>query len=99
MGAVRNVLAEFGAVARDRNLRRLELAYGAAITSEWAFVVALGVFAYERGGATAVGILGLVLGLVLFTVLVWSGHGRIANVVGLGLLGALVAASASLRRR
>ncbi len=60
MGAVRNVLAEFGAVARDRNLRRLELAYGAAITSEWAFVVALGVFAYERGGATAVGILGLV---------------------------------------
>jgi len=41
----------------------------------------------------------LVLGLVLFTVLVWSGHGRIANVVGLGLLGALVAASASLRRR
>ncbi len=60
MGAVRTVLAEFGAVARDRNLRRLELAYGAAITSEWAFVVALGVFAYERGGATAVGILGLV---------------------------------------
>ena len=47
-------------MARDRNLRRLELAYGAAITSEWAFVVALGVFAYERGGATAVGILGLV---------------------------------------
>ena len=41
----------------------------------------------------------LVGGLVVFSVLVWSGHGRIANVVGLGLLGALVAASASLRRR
>lgn len=54
------MLAEFGAVARNPNLRRLELAYGAAITSEWAFLVALGVFAYERGGATAVGILGLV---------------------------------------
>jgi MFS family permease len=53
-------MAEFAAVARNRNLRRLELAYGAAITSEWAFLVALGVFAYERGGATAVGILGLV---------------------------------------
>jgi MFS family permease len=60
MTAVGNALAEFSAVARNPNLRRLELAYGAAITSEWAFVVALGVFAYERGGATAVGILGLV---------------------------------------
>src|SRR5947199_1881724 len=60
MRALRTVLAEFGAVARNRNLRRLELAYGAAITSEWAFLVALGVFAYERGGATAVGILGLI---------------------------------------
>jgi MFS family permease len=60
MSAVRSVLSEFGAVARNPNLRRLELAYGAAITSEWAFTVALGVFAYERGGATAVGILGLV---------------------------------------
>jgi MFS family permease len=58
--ALRSVLAEFAAVARNPNLRRLELAYGAAITSEWAFLVALGVFAYERGGATAVGILGLV---------------------------------------
>ena len=54
------MLEEFGAVARNPNLRRLELAYGAAITSEWAFLVALGVFAYERGGATAVGILGLI---------------------------------------
>jgi MFS family permease len=58
--ALRTALAEFGAVAQNRNLRRVELAYGAAITSEWAFLVALGVFAYERGGATAVGILGLV---------------------------------------
>jgi MFS family permease len=60
MNAVRTVLSEFAAVARNSNLRRLELAYGAAITSEWAFLVALGVFAYQRGGATAVGILGLV---------------------------------------
>jgi MFS family permease len=58
--ALRTVTSEFAAVARNRNLCRLELAYGAAITSEWAFLVALGVFAYERGGATAVGVLGLV---------------------------------------
>jgi len=60
MTASGGVLAESTAVARNRNLRRLELAYGVGITSEWAFVVALGVFAYERGGAAAVGILGLV---------------------------------------
>lgn len=60
MPAARAALAEFSAVARNANLRRLELAYGASITSEWAFTVALAVFAYERGGAAAVGILGLV---------------------------------------
>ena len=57
---VRNLLAQFAAVARNRNLRRLEAAYAASITSEWAFTVALGVFAYQHGGASAVGILGLV---------------------------------------
>ena len=57
---MRNLLTQFAAVARNRNLRRLETAYAASITSEWAFTVALGVFAYERGGARDVGILGLV---------------------------------------
>src|SRR5438128_2825957 len=60
MRKIRNTLVEFGEIARNRNLRRLELAYAGSITSEWAFVVALGVFAYQRGGATAVGVLGLV---------------------------------------
>jgi MFS family permease len=60
MTAIPNMFSEFGAVARNRNLRRLELAYAGSITSEWAFTVALAVFAYERGGARAVGIVGLV---------------------------------------
>ena len=38
----------------------MELAWGAAITAEWAHFVAFGVFAYEEGGASAVGIAGLV---------------------------------------
>lgn len=38
----------------------MELAWGGAITAEWAHFVALGVFAYEVGGARAVGIAGLV---------------------------------------
>lgn len=57
---MRSLIAQFGTVARNRNLRRLELAYAASITSEWAFTVALAVFAYDRGGARAVGILGLI---------------------------------------
>jgi len=44
----------------NRNLRRVELAWGASIAAEWAHFVALGVFAYTEGGATAVGIAGLV---------------------------------------
>jgi len=41
----------------------------------------------------------LVGGLVLFSVLVGTGHRRIANAVGFGLLFALILASRSLRRR
>jgi MFS family permease len=54
------LFAQVAAVLGNRNLRRLELAYAGAITSEWAFTVALAVFAYHRGGARDVGILGLV---------------------------------------
>jgi hypothetical protein len=41
----------------------------------------------------------LVGGLVLFSVLVGTGHRRVANLVGVALLVSLVAASRSLRRR
>ena len=44
---------------RNRELRLVELAWGASIVSEWAHFVALGVFAYDAGGTTAVGIAGL----------------------------------------
>jgi MFS family permease len=53
-------LAGLVAVFRNRNIRRLELAWGAAITAEWAHFVALGIFAYDAGGTAAVGIAGLV---------------------------------------
>jgi MFS family permease len=38
----------------------VELAWGAAVAAEWAHFVALGVFAFEQGGSSAVGIAGLV---------------------------------------
>jgi MFS family permease len=57
---VGHALAGLVAVFRNRNIRRLELAWGAAITAEWAHFVALGVFAYNSGGTAAVGVAGLV---------------------------------------
>jgi MFS family permease len=53
-------ISALGAVMRNTNLRRVELAWGAVIAAEWAHFVALGIFAYSEGGASAVGIAGLV---------------------------------------
>src|SRR4051794_2664169 len=56
----RRLVSAIGASFRNENVRRVELAWGAAIAAEWAHFVALGVFAYEQGGTTAVGVAGLV---------------------------------------
>src|SRR5829696_1778156 len=54
------VVSALAAAARNDNVRNVELAWGAAIAAEWAHFVALGVFAYEHGGASSVGFAGLV---------------------------------------
>ncbi len=54
------VVSALGTAARNADVRRVQLAWGAAIASEWMHFVALGVFAYEQGGTSAVGIAGLV---------------------------------------
>ena len=54
------MLRTLGAAVRNPDIRRVQLAWGAAIVAEWAHFVAFGVFAYEQGGASAVGIAGLV---------------------------------------
>jgi MFS family permease len=55
-----SIIGSLGAVARNDSLPRVELAWGAAVAAEWAHFVALGVFAFEGGGAGAVGVAGLV---------------------------------------
>jgi MFS family permease len=55
-----HVVSALATAARNDNVRRVELAWGAAIAAEWAHFVALGVFAYDLGGAQAVGLAGLV---------------------------------------
>jgi hypothetical protein len=56
---VRQALAALRVAAENADIRRSQLAWGAAISAEWAHFVALGVFAYDHGGSTAVGIAGL----------------------------------------
>ena len=45
--------------ARNADILRAQLAWGALISAEWAHFVALGVFAYDHGGPAAVGVAGL----------------------------------------
>ncbi len=62
-GAGRNRLADAAAAftsnARNPDLRRAQLSFLGAWTAEWAFTVALGIVAYRDGGATALGLVGL----------------------------------------
>jgi MFS family permease len=47
-------------VFRNRALRRLELAWAGSIIGSWAYAVALVVYAYHHGGASAVGLVALI---------------------------------------
>ena len=60
MSPLRDKLAAARLAGRNENVRRVELAWGAAITAEWAYFVGLGVYAYNVGGASAVGLAGLI---------------------------------------
>jgi MFS family permease len=64
---VRRLLAQlaesgraFQDVFRNPALRRLQLAWAGSILGTWAYGIAVVVYAYDQGGVTAVGILGLV---------------------------------------
>ena len=47
-------------VFRNRNLRRLNLAFTGSVIGDWAYGVAASVYAYRQGGVTAVGLLEVV---------------------------------------
>lgn len=44
-------------VFRNPGLRRIDLAFAGSIIGDWAYAVAVSVYAYHRGGPTAVGVL------------------------------------------
>jgi MFS family permease len=47
-------------VYANRGLRRLQLAWAGSIIGTWAFAIALSVYAYDHGGASAVGLMVLI---------------------------------------
>jgi MFS family permease len=57
---VLSAVAGVAAILGNKQFRRVELAWGASVAAEWANFVALGVFAYDIGGALGVGLAGLV---------------------------------------
>jgi MFS family permease len=56
-GRFKGSLAAFAAVWRNPNLRWLELAWSASIVGQYAFLVAVSVYAYGVGGEEAVGLI------------------------------------------
>jgi MFS family permease len=50
----------FRAVFSNAALRRVELSWALSVTAYWVFIIALSLFAYEEGGAAAVGLVGLI---------------------------------------
>ena len=51
--------AAFGDVFRTPSLRRVQLAWAGSVLGNWSYVIALGVYAYDQGGAAAVGLIGV----------------------------------------
>jgi len=60
MSRLRVLAASLLTAARNKQIRTVELAWAGAIAAEWAHFVALGIYAYAHGGASAVGVAGLV---------------------------------------
>jgi MFS family permease len=60
MGALWKELADAGRslreVFRNPGLRRVQLAFAGSMIGDWAYATAFAVYAYEHGGATAVGV-------------------------------------------
>jgi MFS family permease len=50
----------FAAVFSNPALRLVELSWTLSVTAYWVFIIALSLFAYEKGGVAAVGVVGLI---------------------------------------
>ncbi|HEY8775554.1 MAG TPA: MFS transporter [Gaiellaceae bacterium] len=98
----------FRAVFANPSLRRVELAAAGSETGKWLYILALSIYAYDHGGATAVGIVALIRTVPAaigapFTALLGDRYRRdhvmlgasLARVVAVGATAALAASGAS----
>ncbi|HEX3930379.1 MAG TPA: MFS transporter [Nocardioides sp.] len=58
-GRLRTAARAFAASARSPSVRRVQLGFAGACTAEWTFTVVLSVYAFQHGGAEAVGLVSL----------------------------------------
>jgi MFS family permease len=107
LGSFRERLAEslvaFRAVVTNPALRRVELAWAAASTASWAYIIALAVYAYNEGGAAAVGLIGVIRVLPAFVASPFAGvlgdrypRERVMLALSLGRTVVMAAAAAAL---
>jgi MFS family permease len=98
-------LAESGRAFRDvfenQALRRIQLAWAASILGTWAYGIAVVVYAYEQGGATAVGVVTMVRWLAAgiaspFAALLGDRYDRRWVMVGSDLVRAALIGTAAL---
>ena len=59
-GRMRESLRALAGVFRNRDLRRLQLASMGSVIGNWGYLIALFVYAYDQGGAAAVGLVGVI---------------------------------------
>lgn len=57
---IREAMGSIAEVFRNPGLRRLNLALAGAVVGDWAYAVAVAVYAYLEGGPTTVGVLGVI---------------------------------------
>ena len=50
----------FAQIFRNPDIRKLELGWAVSVLGHWAYGIALAVYAYDKGGAAAVGLVGLI---------------------------------------
>jgi MFS family permease len=107
LGSFRERLGEsleaFRAVVTNPALRRVELAWAAASTASWAYIIALAVYAYNEGGAAAVGLVGLIRVLPAFVAAPFAGvlgdryaRERVMLALSLGRTAVMAVAAAAL---
>ncbi len=64
MGSIRERVHEavvaFHEVFRNPNLRKLQLAWAASVTGQYAYGIAIAIYAYRQGGVAAVGLVGVI---------------------------------------